>query len=69
MSLKGRVWFFSSSLWPAGSALDIMAVMLAMFWQERLLSEVIALSDAVLFLVTGILPYEVALQMFSNPAS
>ena len=42
--------------------------MLVMFWQERFPSEVIALSGAVLFLVTGILPYETALQVFSNPA-
>ena len=42
--------------------------MLVMFWQERFPSEVIALSGAALFLVTGILPYETALQVFSNPA-
>ena len=42
--------------------------MLVMFWQERFPSEVIALSGAALFLVTGILPYEAALQVFSNPA-
>jgi di/tricarboxylate transporter len=60
--------FFSSGLWPAGFSLFILAVMLVMFWQERFPSEVIALSGAALFLVTGILPYEAALQVFSNPA-
>ena len=60
--------FFSSGLWPAGFSLCIVAVMLVMFWQERFPSEVIALSGAALFLVTGILPYETALQVFSNPA-
>ena len=60
--------FFSSGLWPAGFSLCILAVMLVMFWQERFPSEVIALSGAALFLVTGILPYETALQVFSNPA-
>ena len=54
--------FFSSGLWPAGFSLCIVAVMLVMFWQERFPSEVIALSGAALFLVTGILPYETALQ-------
>ena len=60
--------FFSSGLWPARFSLCILAVMLVMFWQERFPSEVIALSGAALFLVTGILPYETALQVFSNPA-
>ncbi len=60
--------FVSSGLWPAGFSLCIVAVMLVMFWQERFPSEVIALSGAALFLVTGILPYEAALQVFSNPA-
>ena len=60
--------FVSSGLWPAGFSLCIVAVMLVMFWQERFSSEVIALSGAALFLVTGILPYEAALQVFSNPA-
>ena len=68
MGLKGRVWSFFSGLWPAGFSLCIVAVMLVMFWQERFPSEVIALSRAALFLVTGILPYETALQVFSNPA-
>ena len=52
--------FFSSGLWPAGFLLCILAVMLVMFWQEQFPSEVIALSGAALFLVTGILPYEAA---------
>ena len=60
--------FFSSGLRPAGFSLCILAVMLVMFWQERFPSEVIALSGAALFLATGILPYETALQVFSNPA-
>ena len=60
--------FFSSGLWPARFSLCILAVMLVMFWQERFPSEVIALSGAALFLVTGILSYETALQVFSNPA-
>ena len=59
--------FFSSGLWPVGFSLFILAVMLVMFWQERFPGEVIALSGAALFLVTGILPYEAALQVFSNP--
>ena len=62
------MFFFSSGLWPARFSLCILAVMLVMFWQERFPSEVIALSGAALFLVTGILPYETALQVFSNPA-
>ncbi len=44
------------------------AVMLVIFWQERFPSKVIAVGGAALFLVTGILPYEAALQVFSNPA-
>ena len=58
--------FFSSGLLPAGFSLCLLAVMLVMFWQERFPSEVIALSDAALFLVTGILPHEAALLKLSN---
>ena len=60
--------FFFFRFMAGGFSLCIVAVILVMFWQERFPSEVIALRGAALFLVTGILPYETALQVFSNPA-
>ena len=42
--------------------------MFVLFLRETFPTEVVALGGAVVMLVTGILPYETALTVFSNPA-
>ncbi len=49
-------------------ALCIVVVMFVLFVRERYPAEVIAIATAALFLVLGILPYERALTVLSNPA-
>ncbi|MBD3680179.1 MAG: SLC13 family permease [Rhodobacteraceae bacterium] len=48
--------------------LGVVAVMFALFVQEKYPAEVVAISGAAVFLVVGILPYDDALQVLSNPA-
>lgn len=49
-------------------ALTIVVIMFVLFVRERYPTEVIALSGAALMLFVGILPYDAALDVFSNPA-
>lgn len=49
-------------------ALAIVAVMFAMFLREVLPTVVVAICGAVAMLVAGVLPYDEALTVFSNPA-
>ncbi len=58
---------FSAST-EAVLALCIVVVMFVLFVRERYPAEVIAIAAAALFLVLGILPYERALTVLSNPA-
>lgn len=49
-------------------ALTVVAIMFTLFLRESLPAEVIALSGAALMLATGLLPYDDALSVLSNPA-
>ncbi|MGC9368253.1 MAG: SLC13 family permease [Paracoccaceae bacterium] len=49
-------------------ALAVVVVMFAFFVRERYPTEVIAIAGAAVMLVTGILPYDQALAVLSNPA-
>ncbi|MGC9420892.1 MAG: SLC13 family permease, partial [Rhodovulum sp.] len=56
---------------PTGMALlslAVVATMFVLFVRERYPAEVIAIAGATVMLVTGILPYEKALEVLSNPA-
>ncbi len=52
----------------AALALGIVGVMFLLFLREVLPTEVVAITGVALMLVSGILPYEAALEVFSNPA-
>ena len=49
-------------------SLSVMAIMFVMFFRETLPTEIVSILGVSIFLVTGILPYEKALTVFSNPA-
>lgn len=49
-------------------ALCVVAVMFILFLRENYPAEVIALAGASVMLITGVLPYESALKVLSNPA-
>ncbi|NHX28184.1 SLC13 family permease, partial [Escherichia coli] len=49
-------------------ALTVVAVMFVLFVRERYPAEVIAVSGAAVMLFLGILPYDNALEVLSNPA-
>ena len=49
-------------------ALAVVVVMFAFFVRERYPAEVIAIAGAAVMLITGILPYDQALAVLSNPA-
>jgi di/tricarboxylate transporter len=49
-------------------SLAVVATMFALFLRERYPAEVIAIAGATVMLVTGILPYDEALAVLSNPA-
>ncbi|WP_372602732.1 SLC13 family permease [Actibacterium sp.] len=49
-------------------ALTVVAVMFVLFVRERYPAEVIAVSGAAVMLFLGILPYDAALEVLSNPA-
>jgi di/tricarboxylate transporter len=49
-------------------ALIIVAVMFALFMREKYPAEVVAISGAATMLATGVLPYDHALEVLSNPA-
>ena len=52
----------------AVAALAIVAAMFALFLSERFPAEVVAITGASAMLVAGVLPYEDALRVLSNPA-
>lgn len=54
--------------WHAVMSLGVVAVMFALFIRESYPTEVVALSGAAFLLLTGILSYDAALEVFSNPA-
>ncbi|GHA54566.1 sodium:sulfate symporter [Amylibacter ulvae] len=54
--------------WHAFMSMGVVAVMFYMFIKELYPTEVVALSGASFLMLTGILPYESALEVFSNPA-
>ncbi|WP_212525342.1 SLC13 family permease [Actibacterium sp. MT2.3-13A] len=59
------------SLSPAANALlslAVVVVMFILFVRERYPAEVIAIAGASVMLITGVLPYEQALAVLSNPA-
>ncbi|MEO3415383.1 SLC13 family permease [Roseovarius sp. CAU 1744] len=49
-------------------ALGIVAVMFALFLREVYPTEVVAIAGAAVLLVSGLLPYDAALEVLSNPA-
>jgi len=49
-------------------ALAVVAVMFVLFMQERYPSEVVAIAGVAAMLCTGLLPYQDALEVLSNPA-
>ena len=49
-------------------ALAVVAVMFVLFVQERYPAEVVAIGGAAALLATGVLPYDAALEVLSNPA-
>ncbi len=49
-------------------ALAVVAVMFVLFMQERYPSEVVAIAGVAVMLCTGLLPYQDALEVLSNPA-
>ncbi|MDP7151466.1 MAG: SLC13 family permease [Paracoccaceae bacterium] len=53
---------------PAILALVVVLGMFVMFLRETLPTEVVAMAGAAVMLVTGMLPYQDALTVFSNPA-
>lgn len=54
--------------WFAGLSILTVVVMFVLFIRETYPTEVVALSGAAFLLLTGILPYDKALEVFSNPA-
>ena len=54
--------------YSAALALGIPAIMFALFVSEKWPTEVVALGAAATMLITGVLPYEAALDALSNPA-
>lgn len=54
--------------WNANLAIGVVVVMFIMFMREAYPTEVVAISGAAAMLVLGLLPYEDALHVLSNPA-
>ncbi len=54
--------------WHAWLTLGIVAVMFTLFVRESYPTEVVAIGGVAFLLFTGVLPYETALGVFSNPA-
>ncbi|MEM9342365.1 MAG: SLC13 family permease [Pseudomonadota bacterium] len=55
-------------MWEPLFALAVVGVMFVLFVQERYPTEVVAIGGAAVLLATGVLPYEAALEVLSNPA-
>ncbi|MGH1330884.1 MAG: SLC13 family permease [Paracoccaceae bacterium] len=62
------IGFEFSPLGEAILALTVVVVMFGLFVRERYPAEVIAIGGAAVMLATGVLPYEKALGVLSNPA-
>lgn len=58
----------TGSDWQAYFSLAIVAVMFVLFIREAYPTEVVAIGGAAVLLATGVLPYDRALAVFSNPA-
>lgn len=54
--------------WHAGLSLGIVVVMFILFVRESYPTEVVAIGGVSFLLLTGVLPYDAALEVFSNPA-
>lgn len=59
---------FLSPTGEAILALSIVAVMFALFMREAYPAEVVAIAGAAAMMITGLLPYDEALHVLSNPA-
>ena len=57
-----------SQVQGAWLTLAVVVIMFTMFLREVFPTEVVAMSGVSILLVTGVLPYEVAVNVFSNPA-
>ena len=56
------------NLFPALTALAVVAVMFVLFFRETYPTEVVAIAGVSLLLISGVLPYDRALTVLSNPA-
>ncbi len=54
--------------WQALAVILVVAAMFVLFVRDAFPTEVVALSGAAVLLASGVLPYEEALRVFSNPA-
>lgn len=55
-------------LFPALTALAVVAVMFVLFFRETYPTEVVAIAGVSVLLISGVLPYDRALTVLSNPA-
>lgn len=60
--------FDISQSWQAVMALAVVAIMFVLFLRETYPTEVVALTGVSLLLATGVLPYDKAITVLSNPA-
>lgn len=60
--------FDISQSWQAVMALTVVAIMFVLFLRETYPTEVVALTGVSLLLATGVLPYDKAITVLSNPA-
>lgn len=56
------------NLFPALTALAVVAVMFVLFFRETYPTEVVAIAGVSVLLISGVLPYDRALTVLSNPA-
>lgn len=56
------------AIFPALTALAVAAVMFVLFFRETYPTEVVAIAGVSLLLISGVLPYDRALTVLSNPA-
>ncbi len=56
------------AIFPALTALAVVAVMFVLFFRETYPTEVVAIAGVSLLLISGVLPYDRALTVLSNPA-
>ena len=58
----------TANLFPALTALAVVAVMFALFFCETYLTEVVAIAGVSVLHISGVLPYDRALVVLENPA-